>query len=197
MAEGWLLCSARRPRCDWIFAETELCKGRGLRADGTDGGIHSGDRRFCENMFDLLARGSGSRNASAGTPFAIRIRRCCEEWALNSKSCRSCCVTQRCDPHWMSIPRRSRWPNMQRRQPCRHWFLRMKQAEPRSRRHLLMLRDGTLRRGRELKGTQKKAQKRALLGPRWFKRNRNNPFGMNGGDDGTRTRGLCRDRAAF
>jgi hypothetical protein len=22
-------------------------------------------------------------------------------------------------------------------------------------------------------------------------------FGMNGGDDGTRTRGLCRDRAAF
>jgi hypothetical protein len=25
--------------------------------------------------------------------------------------------------------------------------------------------------------------------PKWF--------GMNGGDDGTRTRGLCRDRAAF
>jgi len=36
--------------------------------------------------------------------------------------------------------------------------------------------------------------KRALLGPQWFARNRNNSFGMNGGDDGTRTRGLCRDR---
>src|SRR6266705_3131333 len=71
------------------------------------------------------------KRALAGTRFAIRIRRCSEVWALNSKSCRSCCGIQRCDPHWMSIPRRSRRPNMQRRQPCCHWFFRMKLAEPR------------------------------------------------------------------
>src|SRR6267378_5474901 len=47
--------------------------------------------------------------------------------------------------------------------------------------------------GGRLKGTQKRARKRALLGPRWFARNRNNPFGKNGGDDETRTRDLCRD----
>jgi acetolactate synthase I/II/III large subunit len=41
------------------------------------------------------------------------------------------------------------------------------------------------------------ARKRAILGLRWFKGNCYNSFGMNGGDDGTRTRGLCRDRAAF
>lgn len=27
-----------------------------LRADGTEGGIHSGDKRFCENMFDQPPR---------------------------------------------------------------------------------------------------------------------------------------------
>ena len=43
------------------------------------------------------------------------------------------------------------------------------------------------------KWTPKRAQKRALLGPRWFQRNRNNSFGKNGGDDETRTRDLCRD----
>src|SRR5437879_13102916 len=31
---------------------------------------------------------------------------------------------------------------------------------------------------------------------RWFQRNSLNSFGMNGGDDGTRTRGLCRDRSS-
>ena len=87
------------------------------------------------------------KRALAGTRFAIRIRRCSEVWALNSKSCRSCCGIQRCDPHWMSIPRRSRRPNVQRRQPCCHWFFRMKLAEPRSRRQLLTLQgDETLRR---------------------------------------------------
>jgi hypothetical protein len=43
------------------------------------------------------------------------------------------------------------------------------------------------------KGTQKRARKRALLGPQWFHRNQCNSFGMNGGDDETRTRDLCRD----
>jgi hypothetical protein len=33
------------------------------------------------------------------------------------------------------------------------------------------------------KGTPKKARKRALLGPRWFRRNQRKWFGMNGGDD--------------
>src|SRR5215469_17555901 len=91
------------------------------------------------NTFDLLPRRSESRNALAGTRYAIRIRRCCEVWALNSKSCRSCCVIQPCDQHWMSIPRRSRQPNLQRRQPCCRWCFRPKLAEPRSRRHLLTL----------------------------------------------------------
>jgi len=110
-----------------------------------------------------------SRNALAGTRFAIRIRRCCEVWALNSRSCRSCCVTQRCDPHWMCIRRRSRRPNMQLRKPCSHWFFRMNQAEPRSRLHLLTLHhDEALRREKRAKGTPKRAPKRALLGPRWF-----------------------------
>ena len=118
-----------------------------LRADGTEDDIHSGGKRFCENMFDRLPRGSKSRNALAGTRFVIPIRRCCEVWALNSRSCRSCYVTQRCDPHWMRMPRRSRRPTIQRRQPCCRWSLRMKPAEPRSCRHLLMLRcDETLRR---------------------------------------------------
>ena len=169
-----------------------------LRADGTEGGIHSGDRRFYENMFDQRPRRWESRNALAGTRFAIHIRRGCEMWALNSKSCRSCCGIQRCDPHWMSTPRRLRPPNMQRRQPCCHWCSRLKLGELRSRRHLPTLqRDKTLPLGGRLKGTQKRARKRALLGPRWFARNRNNPFGMNGGDDETRTRDLCRDRAAL
>src|SRR5215472_10502913 len=56
------------------------------RADGTEGGIHSGDRQFCENMFDQSPQRSESRNASAATRFVIRIRRCCEVWTLNSKS---------------------------------------------------------------------------------------------------------------
>jgi len=43
------------------------------------------------------------------------------------------------------------------------------------------------------KGTQKRARKHALLGPRWFREKQRKCFGKNGGDDGTRTRGLCRD----
>jgi hypothetical protein len=116
-----------------------------LQADGTEGGIHCGDKRFYENMFDQPPRRWESRNALAGTRFAIHIRRCCEVWALNSKSCRSCCGIQRCDPHWMSTPRRLRPPNMQRRQPCSHWCSRLKPGELRSWRHLPTLqRDKTL-----------------------------------------------------
>jgi len=40
-----------------------------LRPDGTEGAIHSGDKRFYENMFDQLPRRSESRNALAGTRF--------------------------------------------------------------------------------------------------------------------------------
>jgi hypothetical protein len=43
------------------------------------------------------------------------------------------------------------------------------------------------------KRDKKRARNRALLGPRWFRRNQGNSFGMNGGDDETRTRDLCRD----
>ena len=42
---------------------------------------------------------------------------------------------------------------------------------------------------RRPKGTQKRARKRALLGPRWFRRNQCNSFVS----DETRTRDLCRD----
>ena len=37
-----------------------------LRADGTEGGIHSGAKRFYENMVDQLPRKSASRDALAG-----------------------------------------------------------------------------------------------------------------------------------
>ena len=37
-------------------------------------------------------------------------------------------------------------------------------------------------------------QKCVFLHPRWFHRSLRNSFGMNGGDDETRTRDLCRDR---
>ena len=36
-------------------------------------------------------------------------------------------------------------------------------------------------------------QKCVFLHPRWFHRSLRNSFGMNGGDDETRTRDLCRD----
>ena len=39
----------------------------------------------------------------------------------------------------------------------------------------------------------KRAQKRVLLDPRWLQGNSTNSCTKNGGDDGTRTRGLCRD----
>jgi hypothetical protein len=42
-----------------------------------------------------------------------------------------------------------------------------------------------------------RASAAALLHPRWFPRIPENSFGMCGGDDGARTRDLCRDRAAF
>ena len=40
----------------------------------------------------------------------------------------------------------------------------------------------------------KRVQKCIFLHPRWFDRSRRNSCGMNGGDDETRTRDLCRDR---
>src|SRR5438445_784015 len=43
------------------------------------------------------------------------------------------------------------------------------------------------------KGT-KKARNAPFSRPRWFQRNSAKSFGMNGGDDGTRSRDLCRDR---
>jgi hypothetical protein len=42
-------------------------------------------------------------------------------------------------------------------------------------------------------GPRRICSKRALLGLRWFLRNRDTAFGKNGGDDETRTRDLCRD----
>jgi len=66
----------------------------------------------------------------------------------------------------------------------------------RNRRQVTLQREevGIARRARSEKG-HKKARKRALLGPRWFRENHRKCFRMNGGDDGTRTRGLCRDSA--
>src|ERR1700730_5536227 len=96
----------------------------------------------------------------------------------------------------MCIPRQSRPPNMQLRQRSCRWCFRAKRTQ----RHHRLYRVALQRedhRGRELagrKGTQKRAQKRALLGPRWFRENQRKCFGMNGGDDETRTRDLCRDR---
>ena len=44
---------------------------------------------------------------------------------------------------------------------------------------------------------QKGTQNRVFLHPYWFPLNRYKAIVFNGGVDGTRTRGLCRDRAAF
>ena len=49
------------------------------------------------------------------------------------------------------------------------------------------------RRARTEKGRKKRALKRALLGPRWFREKHRKCFRKNGGDDETRTRDLCRD----
>ena len=49
--------------------------------------------------------------------------------------------------------------------------------------------------GTDRKGTQKRALKRALLDPPWFRENPRKCFRKNGGDDETRTRDLCRDGA--
>ena len=45
--------------------------------------------------------------------------------------------------------------------------------------------------------TQKGRETRPFSRPRWFRQNSTDSFEMNGGDDETRTRDLCRDRAAF
>src|ERR1700730_18044974 len=98
----------------------------------------------------------------------------------------------------MCIPRQSRPPNMQLRQRSCRWCFRAKRTQ----RHHRLYRVALQRedhRGRELagrKGTQKRARKRALLGPRWFREIQRKCFGMNGGDDEARTRDLCRDRLA-
>jgi integrase len=47
-----------------------------LPASATEGGGHIGDRRSCANIFDRLRNDSESRNASAGTRFAIHTRLC-------------------------------------------------------------------------------------------------------------------------
>src|ERR1019366_7318289 len=71
----------------------------------------------------------------------------------------------------MCIPRQSRPPSMQLRQQSCRWCFRAKRTQ----RHQRLYRVALQRedhRGRELagrKGTQKRAQKRALLGPRWFR----------------------------
>jgi hypothetical protein len=43
----------------------------------------------------------------------------------------------------------------------------------------------------------RRAQNCTLLHPPWFSKKSMQAIERNGGDDGTRTRGLCRDRAAF
>jgi len=95
----------------------------------------------------------------------------------------------------MYIPRQLRLPNMQLRQRSCPWYFRANRMECHNRRHQVTpLREeiDTARRVRGEKG-HKRARKRALLGPRWFDLTQPNSFGMNGGDDGTRTRDLCRD----
>src|SRR5215469_2521981 len=126
------LCIRSLPIHSWRGENNQLTQSPttgSLRADDTEAAIHSGDKRFYENMFDQLPRRSESTNALAGTRFVTRIQRCCEVLALSSKSWRSCCGIQPCDQHWMSILRRSRRPNMRRRQPCCHWCLQAKRAK--------------------------------------------------------------------
>jgi hypothetical protein len=51
--------------------------------------------------------------------------------------------------------------------------------------------------GSQTEKGHKKGSNRALFAPAMVSTKPANSFGKNGGDDGTRTRDLCRDRAAF
>jgi hypothetical protein len=165
-----------------------------LPAAGTVDGSQSGVRRSCAGIFVLWRSGSEFKSHSDGTHFATRTRLYSEVSGQNSKSCRSCYGIRRYAPRWMSTRRQSRRPNMQLRQPSGHWCFQSKRTEPHNHRQGALHCEKSARRERTRpKGTRKRAQKRALLGPQWFQRNPCNPFGMNGGDDETRTRDLCRD----
>src|SRR6516162_2153519 len=87
--------------------------------------------------------------------------------------------------------RQSRQLNMQRRQLCCHWCLRVKRMEYRRQVAFQREENGERKKRYGAKGQKERARKRALLGPRWFQRNPYNSFVS--GDDGTRTRDLCRD----
>src|SRR5882724_3746290 len=112
-------------------------------------------------------------------------------WVRNSKSCRNSCGIQLCDQLWMYIPRQSRQPNTQLRQRSCPWCFRGKRMERRNRRQVTLQREeiDTARRHGPKRDT-KKARKRALLGPRWFRENQRKCRRKNGGDDETRTRDL-------
>ena len=89
----------------------------------------------------------------------------------------------------MFIRRRSRLRSTQRKQLYfRSCSLRCCPAHP------FPTCSSAARRRRASAEDTKRVQKCTLLHPRWFHRRRRNSFGMNGGDDETRTRDLCRDR---
>jgi hypothetical protein len=100
-----------------------------LQANGTVGGRRSGVKRFCANIFALSRSAPEFRSDSDGTHSGIRTRLSCEVWEQNSKSCRNCCGTQLCDPHWMCTHRQSRQPSMQLKRRCCRWCFRAKRPE--------------------------------------------------------------------
>ena len=96
----------------------------------------------------------------------------------------------------MCIPRQSPLPNMQLRQRSCPWCFHAKRMrmDRHNRRQATLQREESTRRHKE---DTKKGTKCALLGPQWFGINQRKCFGKNGGDDGTRTRGFCRDSSGI
>lgn len=87
------------------------------------------------------------------------------------KSCRSCCGIQHCDPPWMDAYTQAITPAKHAAPAAVLSLVFWHEASgPNGRRHLLKLQsDKPSADTSGPKGTQKRARKRALLGPGWFK----------------------------
>jgi hypothetical protein len=124
----------------------------------------------------------------------IRTRLSCGVLEQNSKSCRNYCGIPICDPHWMSTPRQSRRPNMQLRQPSCRWCFRAKRMERHNCRDQMTLPRKSKGKSTRAKRDTKKGAKTCPFGSSMVSlKSGRKFFGMNGGDDETRTRDLCRD----
>src|SRR5882724_444209 len=87
----------------------------------------------------------------------------------------------------MFTPRQLLRRSMQHKPPYCHWSFRPERTEDHSRPGRKLLPHSLIKKG------TKRARNAPFSRPRWFRQNSPHSFGMNGGDDETRTRDLCRD----